>query len=138
MIGLVKSYRSYGLPKVACQIVCFSEAYMQLTGSSPSVHRDVQSMGMSASLLSQTFCLLLRQLAETLDPLWDKCSAPSLPDTLHVSEGEPKDLYDFVWEELQDVWTWLFNCLDVLQSQLSFGSIVSKKVRHMAVYIRSQ
>ncbi len=88
-------------------------------------------MGMSASLLSQTFCLLLRQLAETLDPLWDKCSAPSPPDTLHVSEGEPRELYDFVWEELQDVWTWLFNCLDVLQSQLSFGSIVSKKVRNV-------
>lgn len=85
-------------------------------------------MGVSSSLLSQTFSLLLHQLALTLDPLWEFNRFDRAPPALPVPRDQPKELYDFVWAELNDVWEWLFNCLDLLQTQLSFGSSVSKKV----------
>ena len=85
-------------------------------------------MGMSASLLSQTFSILVRQLAETVDNLWDIIHSPTPPDVLPVLDSDPKELYDFLWAELEEVWVWLFNCMDMLQSQLKFGSAVNRKV----------
>ena len=107
----------------ACVCVC-------VLTSTLSLCRDLLSMGMSTSLLSQTFSLLIRQLAETMDSLWDRthCHTPS--DMLSVSDPEPRELYTLVWAELEEVWAWLLQCMDMLQSQLEFGSVVSKKVGH--------
>lgn len=89
-------------------------------------------MGTSASLLAQTFSILVRQLAETVDSLWDMVHAPTPPDMLPVADSDPNTLYDFVWAELDEVWVWLFNCMDMLQSQLKFGSAINRKVRFIS------
>ena len=85
-------------------------------------------MGTSASLLSKAFCLLIRQVTDTLDSTRDILTVPTPPYVLRVAEGDPDQLYAYVWEELRDVWAWLFRSMDVLESQLRFGSATCRKV----------
>jgi len=85
-------------------------------------------MGTSASLLSKAFCLLIRQVTDTLDSTRDILKVPTPPYVLRMAEGDPDHLYDYVWEELRDVWAWLFRSMDMLESQLRFGSATCRKV----------
>lgn len=86
------------------------------------------SVGKSSTLLAQVFSLLIRQLAETLDYIYEVVDCPTPPYVLPGLSNDPADLYKFVWAELEEVWVWLFNCMDMLESQLRFGSSMSRKV----------
>lgn len=90
-------------------------------------------MGASASLLAKTFGLLIRQLTDTLDSTWDLVNIPTPPYVLPVQDSDPSQLYRYVWEELHEVWEWLFKSMDSLESQLRFGTATCRKVRHMHV-----
>ena len=85
-------------------------------------------MGKSSTLLAQIFSLLIRQLAETLDNIYEVSNCPTPPYVLPALSNDPTDLYKFVWAELEEVWVWLFNSMDMLESQLRFGSSMSRKV----------
>lgn len=85
-------------------------------------------MGASASLLSKTFGLLIRQLTDTLDSTWDLVNTPTPPYVLPVQDSDPNQLYRYIWEELHEVWEWLFKSLDSLESQLRFGTATCRKV----------
>ncbi len=85
-------------------------------------------MGASASLLAKTFSLLIRQLADTLNSTWDMVDTPTPPYVLPVMDSDPKNLYHYVWEGLEEVWGWLFKSMDVLESQLRFGTATCRKV----------
>lgn len=85
-------------------------------------------MGASASLLSKTFGQLIRQLTDTLDCTWDMRNTPTPPYVLPVLDSDPDELYHYVWEELHEVWEWLFKSLDLLESQLRFGTATCRKV----------
>lgn len=87
-------------------------------------------MGASMSLLAKTFGLLIRQLADTLDSTWDMVNMPTPPYVLPVQDSDPARLYEYVWEELHDVWEWLFKSMDVLESQLRFGTATCRKVSY--------
>ena len=91
------------------------------------------SVGKSSTLLSQVFSLLIRQLAETLDYIYEVVDCPTPPYVLPGLSSDPDDLYKFVWAELEEVWVWLFNSMDMLESQLRFGSSMSRKVHICAV-----
>lgn len=93
-----------------------------------SRHDSLLSMGKSSTLLAQIFSLLIRQLAETLDNIYEVSNCPTPPYVLPALGTDPADLYKFVWAELEEVWVWLFNSMDMLESQLRFGSSVSRKV----------
>ena len=85
-------------------------------------------MGASASLLAKTFSLLIRQLADTLNSTWDMVDTPTPPYVLPVGDSDPNDLYEYVWEGLEEVWAWLFQSMDILESQLRFGTATCRKV----------
>ena len=85
-------------------------------------------MGTSASLLSKAFCLLIRQVADTLDSTRDILKVPTPPYVLHVADEDPDLLYGYVWKELHEVWAWLFRSMDLLESQLRFGTATCRKV----------
>ena len=85
-------------------------------------------MGVSAALLAKTFSLLIRQLTDTLDSTWDLVNTPTPPYVLPVQEADPKHFYHYVWEEFHQVWVWLFDCMDMLESQLRFGTATCRKV----------
>lgn len=91
-------------------------------------HDSLLSMGKSSTLLAQIFSLLIRQLAETLDNIYEVSNCPTPPYVLPALSTDPIDLYKFVWAELEEVWVWLFNSMDMLESQLRFGSSMSRKV----------
>ena len=93
-----------------------------------SRHDSHVSMGKSSTLLAHIFSLLIRQLAETLDNIYEVVNCPTPPYVLPALSTDPADLYKFVWAELEEVWVWLFNSMDMLESQLRFGSSVSRKV----------
>ena len=99
-----------------------------LTVLRDSRHDSLLSMGKSSTLLAQIFSLLIRQLAETLDNIYEVSNCPTPPYVLPALGTDPTDLYKFVWAELEEVWVWLFNSMDMLESQLRFGSSVSRKV----------
>ena len=84
-------------------------------------------MGKSSTLLAQIFSLLIRQLAETLDNIHEVVNCPTPPYVLPALTTDPTDLYDYVWAELEEVWMWLFNSMDMLESQLQFGASVNRK-----------
>ena len=86
-------------------------------------------MGASASLLAKTFGLLLHQLTDILDSTWDLVNMPTPPYVLPVQDADPAQLYVYVWEELHEVWEWLFRCMDLLESQIRFGTATCRKVR---------
>ena len=86
------------------------------------------NMGKSSTLLAQVFSLLIRQLTETLDNIYEVVNCPTPPYVLPALATDPADLYKFVWAELEEVWVWLFNSMDMLESQLRFGSSMSRKV----------
>ena len=98
-----------------------------------SRHDSLLSMGKSSTLLAQIFSLLIRQLAETLDNIYEVSNCPTPPYVLPALSTDPADLYKFVWAELEEVWVWLFNSMDMLESQLRFGSSVSRKVPGLVV-----
>ena len=89
-------------------------------------------MGASASLLAKTFGLLLHQLTDTLDSTWDLVNMPTPPYVLPVHSADPAQLYAYVWEELHEVWEWLFRCMDLLESQIRFGTATCRKVRTLS------
>ena len=89
-------------------------------------------MGSSMSLLAKTFGLLTRQLADTLDSTWDTVNIPTPPYVLPVQDADPAQLYEYVWAELHEVWEWLFKSMDVLESQLRFGTATCRKVSETA------
>ena len=86
-------------------------------------------MGASSSLLAKTFGLLIRQLTDTLDSTWDLVNTPTPPYILPVLESDPAHLYQLVWEELHEVWEWLFKSMDILESQIRFGTATCRKVK---------
>lgn len=90
-------------------------------------------MGASASLLARTFGLLIHQLADTLDATWDVVNTPTPPYVLPLQDSDPGELYSYVWEELHEVWEWLFKCMDLLESQLRFGTATCRKVNSLVI-----
>ena len=78
-------------------------------------------MGVSASLLAQVFSLLVRQVAEVLEGAWQLVHSPTPPYVLPMGEEDPVNLSEFVWNELNGVWTWLVGALDVVECQLGLG-----------------
>ncbi len=90
--------------------------------------RSSLNVGTCVTLLSKAFCLLIRQVTDTLDSTRDILKVPTPPYVLHVSDDDPDLLYNYVWEELRDVWAWLFTSMDMLESQLRFGTATCRKV----------
>lgn len=80
-------------------------------------------------MLAKAFSLLVRQVADTLDSTRDMLKVPTPPYVLHVDDADPDLLYDYIWEGLHDVWAWLFKSMDILESQLRFGTATCRKVR---------
>ena len=92
-------------------------------------------MGASAAFLAQTFSLLVRQTADCLERCWDLLQCPTPPYVLPVKEEDPGQLYQWVWGELEGVWRWLVDAMDMLESQLCLGDVVSRKISKGTTYI---
>lgn len=103
----------------------------------PFPSRECINMGTSASLLAQTFSLLVRQTADCLERCWDLLHSPTPPCVLPVREEDPGELYGWVWGELEGVWMWLVSAMDELESQLCLGNAVSRKIPKGTVIIRT-
>ena len=93
-------------------------------------------MGASAALLAQTFSLLVHQTADCLERCWDLLQCPTPPYVLPVKEEDPVQLYQWVWGELEGVWRWLVDAMDMLESQLCLGDVVSRKMSKGTTHAR--
>ncbi len=97
--------------------------------SSRELCHDYMSMGVSASLLAQTFSILMRQLVDILTALTSHLHPPTPPDVLPTMDGEPEALRDYLWAELHGVWVWLFTQVDMVECQVRVGNAMESSVQ---------
>ena len=86
-------------------------------------------MSMSSALLAQTFSLLMRRLAVTMAALKEHQKSPLPSHVLPVAVDAPERLYRLVWADLEGIWRWLVQSLDMLEDQLRLGSSISRHVK---------
>lgn len=84
-------------------------------------------MGTSASLLAQSFSLIVRQIAVVLETTFEIKARPVPSFQLPISTADPETLAQLVWIQLDPVWVWLVTNLDAIEVQIRHGNDVSQK-----------
>ncbi|CAI8024034.1 E3 ubiquitin-protein ligase UBR5 [Geodia barretti] len=94
---------------------------------SRSSRRAGRSVGTSASLLAQTFSLIIRQIAVVLETTFDIRELPVPSFQLSVSHGDSDMLTLQVWARLEPVLVWLATNMDSVEVLVRRGNNISER-----------
>lgn len=99
-----------------------------------TLRRAGRSVGSSASLLAQTFSLIVRQIAVVLETTYDIQELPVPSFQVPVSRGNPDTLASQVWGRLEPVWAWLATNLDSVEVLVRRGNNISERAPFRSEY----
>lgn len=91
------------------------------------LYRSGRSVGTSSSLLSQTFSLIVRQIAVVLETSFDIRELPVPSFQLPISQRDPERLAALIWSKLEPVWAWLAINMDSVEILVRRGNEVSQR-----------